>query len=135
MPTGFGLLDAVLPGAGWPLGSMVEILQEQPHQHAWQLLLPALAQAARQQAGPVVLVGAPFQPFGVSLAAQGLPAERLLWVRTDQPAARLWAAEQALRCADVIALLHGCRRHAARSCGACTWRPSSTASCCSCFAG
>jgi protein ImuA len=105
LPTGFSPLDAVLPGGGWPVASMVEVLQARNGQHAWQLLLPALAQATRLQPGPVVLVGAPFQPFGPSLAAQGLPVERLLWVRTDKPAARLWAAEQALRCADVVALL------------------------------
>ena len=90
---------------GWPVGSLVELLQTRPAQHVWQLLLPALAQATRQQAGPVVLVGAPFEPFGPSLAAQGLAGERLLCVRTAQPTARLWAAEQALRCADVAAVL------------------------------
>ena len=61
----------------------------------WQLLLPALAQGG--QGGPVVLVGAPWVPFGPALAAQGLPPERLLCVQADAPAARLWAAEQALR--------------------------------------
>ena len=53
----------------------------------------------------MVLVNAPFEPFGPSLAAQGLPGERLLCVKADKPAARLWAAEQALRCADVAAVL------------------------------
>jgi protein ImuA len=84
---------------------MVELLQERAGPHVWQLLLPGLAQAIRQQAGPVVLVNAPFEPFGPSLAAQGLPGERLMCVRADKPATRLWAAEQALRCADVAAVL------------------------------
>ena len=105
LPTGHAALDAQLPGGGWPMGSMVEVLQERPGPHVWQLVLPALAQAIRRQAGPVVLVNAPFEPFGPSLAAQGLPGERLLCVHADQPAARLWAAEQVLRCADVAALL------------------------------
>jgi protein ImuA len=105
LPSGHAALDAQLPGGGWPVGSMVEVLQERCGPHVWQLLLPALAQAIRRQAGPVVLVNAPFQPFGPSLAAQGLPGERLLCVRADKPAARLWAAEQILRCADVAALL------------------------------
>jgi protein ImuA len=68
-------------------------------------VLPALAQAVQAQPGPVVLVGAPFEPFCPAMAAQGLPGERLLWVRSDKPAARLWATEQALRCADVAAVL------------------------------
>jgi protein ImuA len=84
---------------------MVEVLQERAGPHVWQLLLPGLVQAIRKQAGPVVLVNAPFEPFGPSLAAQGLPVERLLCVRADKPAARLWAAEQVLRCAGVAALL------------------------------
>lgn len=105
LPTGHAALDARLPGGGWPLGCMVEVLQAHAALHVWQLVLPGLVQAARQQPGPVVLVNAPCEPFGPGLRAQGLPAERLLWVRAEQPASRLWAAEQALRCADVAAVL------------------------------
>lgn len=105
IPTGFAPLDSSLPGGGWPVGSLVEVLQEQAGQHVWRLLLPALAQVTLKQAGPVVLVSAPFEPFGPSLGAQGLPGERLLCVKADKPSARLWAAEQALRCADVAAVL------------------------------
>lgn len=113
IPSGHAALDAQLPGGGWPAGGMVELLQARggPHAwpptspHVWQLLLPALARAVREQAGPVVLVGAPLEPFGPGLAAQGLPGERLLCVRVARPAARLWAAGQALRCADVAAVL------------------------------
>ncbi|OUL98692.1 hypothetical protein [Variovorax sp. JS1663] len=131
--TGHAALDAELPGGGWPVGAMTELLQEVPEAHAWQLLLPALAQAVRERSGPVVLVGAPQEPFGPALAAQGLPLESLLWVRCDAApaagppqggrgplggqrgrevpsvgahgAARLWACEQALRCAEVAAVL------------------------------
>ena len=105
LPSGHPALNTHLPGGGWPVDSLVEVLQAQPGLHVWQLLLPALAQAVQAQPGPVVLVGAPFEPFGPALAAQGLPGERLLCVRGDKPAARLWAAEQALRCADVVAVL------------------------------
>ena len=87
--TGHAALDAQLPGGGWPVGALTELLQAAPGAHAWQLLLPALAQAVQGGTGPVVLIGAPHEPFGPSLAA----------------AARLWACEQALRCADVAAVL------------------------------
>jgi protein ImuA len=103
--SGHAALDAQLPGGGWPLDGLVELLQSQPGRHAWQLLLPALAQAVRSQAGPVLLVGPPFAPFGPGLAAQGLPGERLLCVHAAQAPARLWATEQALRCAQVAAVL------------------------------
>ncbi len=105
LPTGDAGLDAQLPGGGWPAGSVIEVLQEQPGQYDWQLLLPALATLVQHHSGPVVLIGAPHVPFGPSLAAQGLPLERLLWVDTAAPLARLWACEQALRCADVAAVL------------------------------
>ena len=50
-------------------------------------------------------VDAPHLPFGPALAAQGLAPERLLKVQARNPQAALWASEQALRCADVVALL------------------------------
>jgi protein ImuA len=105
LSTGHAALDKQLPGGGWPLGGMVELLQLRPEAHAWQLLLPALAARVTEKAGPVVLVGPPFHPFGPALAAQGLPADRLLWIRADRAQARLWSAEQSLRCADVLAVL------------------------------
>lgn len=103
--TGHAALDAQLPGGGWPCGAMVEVLQARAGRHVWQLLLPALAQATREQGGPVVLVDAPHMPFGPSLGAQGLAPERLLKVQAQSAQAALWASEQALRCADVVALL------------------------------
>ncbi|MEJ8821705.1 hypothetical protein WKW80_06595 [Variovorax humicola] len=131
--TGHAALDAQLPGGGWPVGAMTEVLQSTPEAHVWQLLLPALAQAVQERGGPVVLIGAPHEPFGPALAAGGLPAEALLWIRGGPPERRagppqaserplggqrghgvpsvgahalhLWACEQALRCADVAAVL------------------------------
>lgn len=102
LATGHATLDAQLPGGGWPVGALVEILQAHSGQNEWRLLLPALA---RSGIGPVVLVGAPHMPFGPGLSAQGLAPERLLWVRASAPAARMWACEQALRCAQVEAVL------------------------------
>jgi protein ImuA len=105
LASGHAALDAQLPGGGWPVGGAVELLQARPEQHAWQLVLPALAQRVRAQPGPVVLVNPPFEPYGPGLSAQGLPLARLLKIRADKAAARLWATEQALRCADVAAVL------------------------------
>jgi protein ImuA len=104
VPTGHAALDAQLPGRGWPLGSLVEVLQAQEQQHVWQLLGPGLA-AATAGGDPAVLVHPPYQPFGPCLRAQGIAPERLLCVHAEKPSARLWAAEQALRCADVAAVL------------------------------
>ncbi|SFL86406.1 translesion DNA synthesis-associated protein ImuA [Variovorax sp. OV329] len=106
VPTGHAVLDAQLPGGGWPVGALTELLQASPQAHVWQLLLPALAQAVQhRKSAPVALVGAPYEPFVPALAAGGLPPEALLWIRSEAPAARLWACEQALRCAEVSAVL------------------------------
>lgn len=106
LATGDALLDAQLPGGGWPLGALSEILQPPGVHNEWRLLLPALARCGT---GAVVLVGAPQIPFGPALGAQGLSPQRLLWVAAQGGAQggaqRLWATEQALRCADVDAVL------------------------------
>ena len=102
LATGDALLNAELPGGGWPVGALTEILQAPGVHNEWRLLLPALAHSGQ---GPVVLVGAPHVPFAPALAAQGLLTPRLLWVNTPLPPTRLWATEQALRCAEVDAVL------------------------------
>ena len=119
--TGEALLDLHLPGGGWPVGALTELLQAPGVHNEWRLLAPALARCGT---GPVVLVAPPHLPFVPALAAQGLAARRLLWFKlppTSTPAARggssgkgrtpsasatpLWATEQALRCAPVDAVL------------------------------
>lgn len=104
--TGHPALDAELPGGGWPQGALTELLQPDPTQPLWPLLLPALARTVAHRPGTrVVLVAPPLPPFGPALAAGGLPAASLLCVRAEGAAERLWASEQALRCADVGAVL------------------------------
>jgi protein ImuA len=102
LSTGDDALDAQLPGGGWPVGALTEILQPPGVHSEWRLLLPALA---RLGVGPVLLVGAPHLPFAPALAAQGLALQRMLWVTAQSVASRLWACEQALRCAEVNAVL------------------------------
>jgi protein ImuA len=120
LPTGHAQLDAELPGGGWPVGALCEILQTHSAQSEWRLLLPALVVAqqgarllevpgqrglASVRAATVVMIGPPHVPFGPALAAQGLMVRCLVWVKAQTPAERLWAAEQALRCEAVTAVL------------------------------
>lgn len=113
--TGEALLDLHLPGGGWPVGALTELLQSSGVHNEWRLLAPALARCGT---GPVVLVAPPHLPFVPALAAQGLAARRLLWFKLPPggaPAGKgstqsasatpLWATEQALRCAPVDAVL------------------------------
>ena len=105
--SGHAVLDAQLPGGGWPLGGLCEILQAHGEHNEWRLLLPAFKHAAAATTRPpsAMLVGPPHVPFGPGLAAQGLDARRLVRVLADAPGERLWAAEQSLRCAAVQSVL------------------------------
>ncbi len=113
LATGYGPLDAQLPGGGWPVGALVEVLQPDRVHSEWRLLLPALVACGT---GPVVLVGPPQLPFAPALSVLGLRVPRLLSVLAPgsegtaprshpDPVGRLWATEQVLRCADVDAVV------------------------------
>jgi protein ImuA len=101
--TGFSQLDAELPNAGWPTGALIEILQTQAGAHEWRLLLPALR--ACRGLGSIVLVGSPHLPNLAALASMGVPSGSIIVVEASQPAQRLWAVEQVLRCREVAALM------------------------------
>lgn len=111
-PSGHKLLDAQLPGGGWPCGALTEVLQAQPSLAEWQLVLPALVGWQRHIAGAadrpragVVLVGPPHMPLLAGLQAQGLLTASLLTLTPGDPAQRLWACEQALHSPAVGAVL------------------------------
>lgn len=113
--SGHALLDAHLPGGGWPCGALVEVLQAQPGRGEWSLVLPALVrrcspgaapgEQAGERASGLVLVGAPHTPWAPALQARGVPPQALLWVAATTPAQRLWACEQALQCPEVGAVM------------------------------
>jgi len=96
LPTGHARLDARLPGGGWPIGAVTEIIASGPGCGELSLLLPALAElGARDQW--VVMVDPPWIPYPPALRARGLALERLLLVRSGEARAALWACEQVLR--------------------------------------
>jgi len=113
--SGFAPLDAELPGGGWPVRGLAELLLPHPGVGEVRLLAPALA--AVQQAGRcVMLFEPPADPCGWALGACGLDVRQLVWVRSragpgarprEAPAAAdvLWALEQALRSGHVGAVL------------------------------
>jgi protein ImuA len=94
LPTGHSLLDAELPGGGWPCGAVTEVLQTQAGWHEWRLLRPGLCPAGK----PMLLVGPPHWPHLRAFMAQGIAPGQLLLARAQQPAERLWVIEQALHC-------------------------------------
>ena len=102
-PTGHAQLDAVLPGGGWQLAALNEILLGQPGSGELQLLWPLLARLT--QAGErVVLVGVPAIPFAPAWQAAGVVLAQVSLLQVSG-AERLWAAEQCLRSGSCGAVL------------------------------
>jgi len=114
LSSGFAALDAELPGGGWPLRAVTEVLTPAFGAVEWRLLAPALkgwwagqalpaATASRRarQAAPalrsLLLVNPPHTPHLPGLQALGLPPSALIWVATQTPAETLWATEQAIK--------------------------------------
>lgn len=101
--TGHAALDAELPGAGWPVGALTELLVRAHGIGEVRLLQPALASACPDR--PVVLLHPPFRPNALCWSGWDLPAQRLLCIDTGRARDTWWAAEQVLRhncCAALI---------------------------------
>ncbi|MFG6488884.1 recombinase RecA [Roseateles sp. BYS78W] len=114
LPSGFATLDAELPGGGWPLRAVTELLTPQAGVLEWRLLAPALRNWWASQALPpaagtgrraraepalrsLLLINPPHTPHLPGLQALGLPPSALVWVSAATPDQALWAAEQAIK--------------------------------------
>lgn len=102
LDTGFAALSAQLPGHGWPTGTLIDLLVQQPGSGEMRLLAPALAGLPQM---PLVLLQPPHPPQALALAALGLPPSQLLWLRSKNSNDALWAAENILRSGSCGALL------------------------------
>ena len=101
--TGFAALSAQLPGGGWPLGTLIDLLVQQHGIGELRLLRPALAGLGKR---PIVLLQPPHAPQALALAALGLEPSQLIWIRSGAKSSdALWAAEQVLRSGCCGALL------------------------------
>lgn len=103
-PTGLAELDAELPGGGWPLGALSEILIERDGLGECSLLLPALA-ALTQARRRVALVAPPHVPYAPALAAAGVDLGQILHIDAGS-ADTHWTAEQCLRAGCCGAVLN-----------------------------
>ncbi len=112
-PSGFAVLDAELPGGGWPRGALTEILSDHVGVGECSLLTPALARLTA--AGKWSLLVAPPQaPQAPAWALAGIDLTRLIVVSSDRASDVLWAAEQALASGALGAVLCWARRVDAR---------------------
>ncbi len=97
-------LDAELPGHGWPLGMLTELICREAGIGELRLLMPVLRQLTRERR-IVVLLGPPLMPYAPALADFGIDLDYLVVVDALRPADRLWAIEQTLRSENFGALL------------------------------
>lgn len=104
VPTGWGALDAQLPGGGWPCRSVTEVLQPQPTVCEWRLLGPALRRLVAT-GQTIVVVGPPKRPHLPGLRHAGLDDHHFVWVQAETPAERLWVTEQLVKSNACGALL------------------------------
>ena len=100
-PSGYAVLDAELPGGGWPRRAITELLLAGPGRGEFRLLAPALARAGAAGRG-LLLIGPPADPCAQALAELGIDLARCVVIRG---ADLLWPLEQALRSGQVGALV------------------------------
>lgn len=109
LSTGFPDLDAVLPGGGWPQGTLTEILTPREGVGALSVIMPALAHLSQSKRW-LVWVAPPYIPYAPAMQSAGVDLSRVLLVHPRATADGLWAVEQALRsgtCGAVLAWLSG----------------------------
>lgn len=101
LASGHAALDAVLPGHGWPLGVLTELIHAIPGCGELSLLLPALVQLSqaksRQDKQRIIMVDPPWIPYPPALHSHGLALDSLLVIRTQNRKESLWACGQVLR--------------------------------------
>jgi len=100
--TGSAVLDAQLPGNGWPQGALIDILLQTVGIGEMRLLAPALKTVANR---PLMMLNPPHVPNQQAFLHWGLPIDHISLIRTDKAADTLWAAEQILRAGTCGALL------------------------------
>lgn len=112
LSSGYEKLDRHLPGGGWPLQALTEILTEEYGVGELQLLMPALARLSAEdpltdlgEPGWIAWIAPPFQPYPPALKEWGINLSRLLIVRPKSDGDILWSAEQALSSGTCAAVL------------------------------
>lgn len=100
--TGYPALSAELPGGGWPLGALIDLLVQQAGIGEMRLLQPALGALGKR---PIALLQPPQIPNGLGFGYIGLTPDRLLHIKAAKAADALWSAEQILRAGSCGALI------------------------------
>jgi protein ImuA len=102
--TGYPVLDEHLPGGGWPLGALIEILPACEGLGELSLSLPLLRSLCRDKR-PVAIVCPPYIPYAPALMSAGVPLASVLWVDAARDEDARWSTEQILRGGQAGAVL------------------------------
>jgi len=82
LPSGYAALDQQLPGGGWPIGSLTEILYSRAGAGELQLTLPALERLGQTDRW-IAWIDPPYTPYAPALLYCGLNVTQLFWIRTQ----------------------------------------------------
>lgn len=103
LPTCHHALDRWLPGGGWPLGCLIEILIDSPGCGELTLVTPALAALPGQR--PIVLLKPPAIPNALAWQQWRISSQRLWWLRPETLSDAWWSAQTVLQGGAFAALL------------------------------
>jgi hypothetical protein len=102
--TGFASLNAALPGGGWQIGTLIEIMPSDIGIGELRLIMPTLARISCSERH-VALISPPYIPFAAALVQHGIRLEHLLVIAAEKTKDALWACEQTLRCKSFGAVI------------------------------
>lgn len=104
--SGFNRLDKQLPGHGWPLGGLTELLLTRAGIGELRLLLPALTTLQNHPHNRwSIWINPPFVPYAPALQAAGIDPRQLLLVHPKTTEDFLWALEAACKSVSCGAVL------------------------------
>ncbi|WP_226816543.1 translesion DNA synthesis-associated protein ImuA [Advenella sp. FME57] len=120
--TGYPEISAQLPGGGWPLGNLIEVMTPRAGVGEIQLFKPVfcghkasqlphastaagLDSTSSPEQRPIVLIQPPYAPQACAWAHWGVAPSRLLWLSPQSTADALWAAEHILNSGAFAALV------------------------------
>jgi cell division inhibitor SulA len=104
--TGYPALSAELPGGGWPIGTLIDLMVEKHGLGELRLLRPVMLSSAK----PIALLEPPHEPNGLGFSYWGVDLKKLTRLRAPRTSDALWSAEQILR-SNVFGILLFWQKH------------------------
>lgn len=110
LASGWARLDDHLPGGGWPLGGITEVLVTLRAQGEIRLLLPALGRLSRRDSRWQLWLNPPLQPCGPALQQWGVNTEHVLVAQAHQLNDFCYSIEKSLQSGGCQAVVAWCKK-------------------------